>query len=114
MSTQVALPFDEPTSVVERQFCEWIETEDGRALKADILSRVRRLQARAWMHYSIDALFHAARFDWSLKMGPGVEGYRVNNNFTSHMARLLMRENPELEGFFETRELRGRAWRVKQ
>lgn len=34
------------------------------------------------------------------------EPYKLNNNFTSLYARLLMDREPELEGFFEIRERR--------
>ena len=30
--------------------------------------------------------------------------FKLNNNFTAHYARLLMAQEPDLEGFFETRE----------
>lgn len=35
-----------------------------------------------------------------------VDGFKLNNNYTSRYARLLMRQERDLEGFFETRELR--------
>ena len=34
------------------------------------------------------------------------DDFKINNDFTAHYARLLMREHPALEGFFETREIR--------
>lgn len=34
------------------------------------------------------------------------EGYKLNNNYPSRYARLLMENEKELEGFFEVRKLR--------
>jgi len=34
------------------------------------------------------------------------EPYKLNNNYTALYARLLMRQEPELQGFFEVRERR--------
>lgn len=36
----------------------------------------------------------------------GAEDFRLPNDFTSRYARLIMENEPDLEGFFETRELR--------
>lgn len=45
----------------------------------------------------------------------GIEGlpdssddWKLNNNYHSRYARLMMRQEPDLAGFFETRELRSR------
>lgn len=35
----------------------------------------------------------------------GGDGFKVNNNFTSRYARMLIDEYPEFKGFFETRRL---------
>lgn len=111
ISPQAALPFDTPISIVERAFLRWIDTDDGRTVEADVTDRALRMRRRGWKHYSMDALWHAARFDRSLEVGPDADGYKLNDHHTAHMARRLMERNPELVGFFEVRELRGRAWR---
>jgi hypothetical protein len=35
-----------------------------------------------------------------------IEKYKLNNNYPSRYARLIVENNPEFEGFFETRKLR--------
>ena len=35
------------------------------------------------------------------------EWFKLNNNFRSHYARMLMEREPRLAGYFETRELTG-------
>lgn len=34
------------------------------------------------------------------------EGFKINNSYVSRYVRLLVKEHPEFEGFFETRRLR--------
>lgn len=111
MTLQTDLPFDAPVSLVEKAFAAWIETPDGKTVEADVTERALRLRRAGWKHFSMDAIWHAARFDRSLQVGPDGDGYKLNDHHTSQMARRLMERNPELVGFFEVRELRGRAWR---
>lgn len=46
---------------------------------------------------------------WQLTMETEHKGssFKLNNNLRSRYARLLMEQEPDLEDFFETRELRG-------
>jgi hypothetical protein len=37
------------------------------------------------------------------------EKYKLNNNYKAEYARFIMRREPDLEGFFRTRELTRRA-----
>ena len=104
MSTQARLPFE---SRVEREFADWIATADGVLVATEIVARARRLLARGVRHYGVKAMFESIRYDWTIGLLGGAE-YRLNNNHTSLMARHLMDRHPELRGFFETRELRGR------
>lgn len=46
------------------------------------------------------------RMRWELMVTTVGDDFRLNNVFTSRYARLIMREEPDLAGFFETRELR--------
>jgi hypothetical protein len=55
-------------------------------------------------HYGIKALVEVLRFQYAVQTRG--DAFKINNDFTAHYARLLMREHPELEGFFETREIR--------
>ncbi len=42
---------------------------------------------------------------WQTGMETGGDPYKLNNNYRSRYARLMMEREPELLGFFETREL---------
>jgi hypothetical protein len=57
--------------------------------------------------WGIKALWEVCRYELVLRTNSSARSFRLNNNYTSHYARLLMQEHPELEGFFETREHRG-------
>ena len=41
---------------------------------------------------------------WDYLMSTDYQDFKLNNNYRSHYARLLMSQNPELSGMFETRE----------
>lgn len=92
---------------VERGFREWIETPDGRRVEAEIVARAKRLLERGWRHYGVKALFESIRYDASVGLlGDGP--YLLNNNHASLLARRIMRQHPDLDGFFEVRALHGR------
>ena len=40
---------------------------------------------------------------WDLFMDNDGRNFKLNNNYPPHYARLLMKQEPELKGFFETR-----------
>lgn len=91
-------------SLTER-YAEWIATPDGQFVHDWVAQRALRMFTNGWRHYSLKALWEAARFARDVQVGPNA-GWKLNNNFTSHLARQLMGEHPELDGFFETRRLR--------
>lgn len=92
-------------SAIETAYRAWLRTEDGGTISRHIRDRAKALVDRGFTHYGIAALFEAARFDRDLDVGPDVEGWKLNNNHRSRLARDLMAKYPELAGFFETREL---------
>lgn len=62
------------------------------------------LKAQGRTRYGIKALIEALRFQYNVQTTG--DDFKINNDFTAHYARLLMREYPALAGFFETREIR--------
>lgn len=66
-------------------------------------------QARRAGHkrYSADALLHVIR--WHLfvvtKADPA-GAYKINNNYSSRYARMMVKKNPSFKGFFEMRVLK--------
>lgn len=113
---QLGLALEDPTAIacgprrrrdLQREFEEWLASKDGRAVYVEAVSRARRLLARGYRHYSMDALYHSIRFDWSVKVGPDADGFKLNDHHTSRLARRIMADFEDLAGFFETRQLRG-------
>lgn len=101
---QLRLPM---STKVEREFRTWAETPDGKRVVHEVCRRALKLYDLGQKHYGIAALFESIRYDSSVGLlGDG--DYRLNNNHRSHLARLVMRVEPELAGFFELRSLRGR------
>lgn len=68
----------------------------------------RQVHARGFETYAIDALFHVLR--WETVVGNAnptrEDPFKLNDHFTSRYARLIMDLNPDLRGFFRTRDLR--------
>lgn len=56
----------------------------------------------------IAMLWEVMRWEAWLGRGVGDEPFKLNNNYRSRYARLLMEREPALAGVFETRELRTR------
>lgn len=52
--------------------------------------------------YSAQAIIYVIRFNQDLKTSGDV--FKINNDFTSIYARMLMYNNPDMEGFFEIRK----------
>jgi len=69
----------------------------------DALKRLaRNLIERGHDHYGIKALCEVVRFEHV--MATRDPAFKINNNYTALYARLLMKAEPELAGFFELRE----------
>jgi hypothetical protein len=95
------------------------DAPDGRSLEArfrefhannpqvyaELLKLARRARGRGVERLGIKMLWERLR--WELQVEtyhPGDDTFRLNNNWHAFYARLLMGENPELRGLFETRE----------
>lgn len=61
------------------------------------------LQSRGITHHGIGSLWEVLR--WNMQIERDGD-FKLNNNFRSRYARLIIQEHPEFENFFELRELR--------
>lgn len=71
-----------------------------------------KLKVRGVERYGIKALWEVLRYEESVQTTAAASSYRLNNNFTSMYARLLIAQEEDLEGFFELRERATRRGRV--
>lgn len=54
-------------------------------------------------HYSADAIWQRLRWHVEIET-KGRDDFKLNNNYRTYYGRRFMREHPEHDGFFETRE----------
>jgi hypothetical protein len=90
---------------IQERFEEWIATSDGWTVYCELIYRARILQSRGWRHYSHKAIIESIRYDRDVQVGPE-DGFKINDHYTSRLVRRAIAEYPELDGFFELRELR--------
>lgn len=64
----------------------------------------RDLKRRGHSKISIKMIFEVYR--WEHMTGKAAGDFRLNNNTHSRYARLIMKQEQDLDGFFDTRELR--------
>jgi hypothetical protein len=100
MTTQRSL-FD-PT--IDARFEAFVR--DNPEVYSTIVSLARQAKEAGKKRVGIKALFERAR--WDLWMRTHGDEYRLNNSYSSRMARLIERNEPDLRGLFELRTLRSR------
>ena len=97
--------FDAPPSELDQRF------QAFHRKHPEVYQTLRRLaldmHARGYRRTSMKMLFEVIRWDHLKSMTPDqAEDFKLNNSYSSRMARLLMETEPALAGFFETRELK--------
>lgn len=65
-----------------------------------------QLAQRGHRTISSKLIFERIRWESLIRTIPTGDDYKLNNNYTPIYARRFMRDHPEYEGFFRTRELR--------
>lgn len=93
--------FDQPDAI--RQRWEEFHAEHPEIYRhLVLLARTRRRMGRPC---GIKALWERLRWDVEIgELEKGPDGYRLNNNYTALYAREIMAREPDLRGFFETRQ----------
>ena len=90
-----------------------VDFERFHAENPHVYKRLKRLafllKVRGVERYGMKALWEVLRYEQAIATTAAAGSYRLNNNFTALYARLLMDEEPDLEGFFELRERRSDA-----
>ena len=96
-------------SRVDRLFADWIETEDGQIVEAEVVRHALALRANGWRRWGIAAIWEVIRYDFALALKGEAGAWKLNNDFRAPLARRVMQREPALSGFFETRAQRGKA-----
>ncbi len=63
------------------------------------------VRRRGFRHYGMRALYERTRWHFQIEREMGDE-FKLNDHYHSRYARLLMKEHPDLDGFFELRQLK--------
>lgn len=89
---------------IQERFEAWIERHPDVYEEFKRISRA--LLVRKKRRYGSKAIVEVLRFERIMSGRDEQEPFKLNNNYTSRLARKLMDEDPRFVGFFETRELR--------
>lgn len=72
----------------------------------EIVEFIKKLHSNGHRHYSMDAILHVVRYHRHIRTTD--KDFKINNNYSSRYARLVMDRNPNLIDFFHTRELKSK------
>lgn len=70
----------------------------------ELVRLARQMKARGHKRIGIKMLWEVLRWERAMKTTDQTE-WKLNNNYTSRYARLIMEKEPDLKGFFVTRGL---------
>lgn len=89
-------------SDLQRRFLQYHEANPHvyEAVREVVIS----LKRKGWQRYGAKSCFELLRFHSNV--WAATEGWKLNNDYTSRYARLLMEQEPELAKFFSLRRLR--------
>lgn len=96
------LPFPEDESSIDARFVQWLK--DCPSVWPLYVRTCEQVRAAGFLHYSSDAVGHRLRWFFNIEQRDG--DFKINNDFTSRLARKLLAERPDFAGFFELRRLR--------
>ena len=57
--------------------------------------------------FGMKALAETTRWEAMMRWGKDEDGYRINNNYTAHLGRMLVERHPHLAQFIEFRKAQG-------
>jgi len=86
------------------RYIDWRETSNGEEVFTEACLIALSMASRGFKHYSMQGIVYVVRYHRHLKSGPSDDGWKVNNNYTSYLAREIMTAKDLPENFFETRE----------
>ena len=89
-------------SAADRRFHEF--HRDNPDVYRELMHLVREAMRRGRKKMGIKMLWEVVR--WNRFLRTNDEQYKLNNNYHSRYARLIMQKEPGLAGIFDTRELK--------
>lgn len=70
-----------------------------------IIQFARQKKSQGFAHYGIKSIWERVR--WEMPITTEGDEFKLNNNYTAFYARMVMRDCPDLRGFFRTRQQHG-------
>lgn len=71
-----------------------------------LVAAAQTMRARGRKRCGIKALWEYIRWNFYIG-GTAAGGFKLSNNYHSRYARLIVQQEPDLDGFFEFRQLKG-------
>jgi hypothetical protein len=99
---QGSFDFEPMNGTIQQRFERF--HRDNPTVYVSLVAYARRAKSRGFSHYGIDTLFEILR--WHTTIETTDTEFKLNNNFRSRYARLIMEREPDLADFFELRELK--------
>ena len=90
---------DEPETLAER-FATF--HRENPHVYVELVRLARVLKSRGHKKVGIAMLFEQLRWQYAMTTSD-MSGYKLNNSYRAHYARLIMEKETDLEGIFETR-----------
>jgi len=72
----------------------------------DFKALATQLYEKGWRHYGAGTIYEVMRYHKDTSDGRDTEPYKLNNDYRSRYARMLMEEDERFVSFFEIRSLR--------
>ncbi len=82
-----------------------LHTPQGGSMANKFIRLAIGLKRRGFKHYGAKAICERLRWHYSVMRVEGEE-FKINNNWTSRLARFAEERAPELQGFFRNRKLK--------
>jgi hypothetical protein len=71
-----------------------------------LVDMARLLKGHGHERYGIAALFETLRYQSAISTNDASSPFKLSNDYKPYYARDIMRQNPDLEGFFEIKKAR--------
>lgn len=98
MTTATAEPV-----TLDQKFKEYHEANPH--IYRELVSMCREVKAQGYDKIGIKTVWEALRWK-AFFITKDADGWKLNNNYPSRYARLIMQREPDLAGMFDVRELR--------
>lgn len=71
-----------------------------------LVSYARYVRKKGISRIGMRLLFERVRWDYTIETNRKNEKFKINNNYAPYYARMIMENNPDLDGLFELRKIK--------